>query len=248
MNEWRTLSFSKNIYIFILLWKASVGVWETGRWMEMKTACHIDPELLLLLTILWCVIFKALLSTSSSASQLGVLQCRLSVGRCPSRMLSMTAHSLLALSWDWLKTHTDRVPVSHVGICIYHFITAVHFQDHMTASAYFHGCILCRESLIAWSRVNMQHFCWSFESDEPNWTVRCQAHLLLFRFASMVWNTILEFMVLSRAEFAQSLRFLQPEWNFLNHLVPVLWSNTPSPLAQQIFLVVSMVLWPSSNL
>ena len=52
---------------------------------------------------------------------------------------------------------------------------------------------------------------------------------------------------LSLPELAWSSRFLQPNWNFLNHLLTVWWSTGPSPLAQQIFLVVSTMLKCSSN-
>ena len=36
-----------------------------------------------------------------------------------------------------------------------------------------------------------------------------------------------------------SLGFLQPEWNFLNHLLIIQWSTVASPFAQQIFLIAS---------
>ena len=75
------------------------------------------------------------------------------------------------------------------------------------------------------------------------WSVWCWALLiisvLLAGFASMAWSTVTESMVLGSAYLAWSLRFFQPELNFLNSLVTILWSTAPSPFT---------ALWPSSNL
>ena len=42
------------------------------------------------------------------------------------------------------------------------------------------------------------------------------------------------------------MRFLQLEENFLNHLLTVLWSIARTPFTQQMFLIASVALWPSS--
>ena len=58
------------------------------------------------------------------------------------------------------------------------------------------------------------------EGDEPHWTVRCRALLmLLVRFVYIAWSAATASTVL---ELAWSLRFLQPEQNFFNHLVTVI--------------------------
>ena len=48
-------------------------------------------------------------------------------------------------------------------------------------------------------------------------------------------------------DLAWSSSFLQHEWNFLSHLVTVLWPTASLLFAQQMFLVTSTALWPSSN-
>ena len=53
--------------------------------------------------------------------------------------------SIFWLNWP-LQAGTDIN--SHMGICKYHFITPMISVQHVTASAYFHRCVLCREYLI----------------------------------------------------------------------------------------------------
>ena len=55
------------------------------------------------------------------AVQLNVAPARRPATRWDSTWL---IESLLAASWDWIKTKT----VSHVGICLYHFITSTHIR------------------------------------------------------------------------------------------------------------------------
>ena len=50
--------------------------------------------------------------------------------------------------------------------------------------------------------------------------------VLITGFVSLDWNMALESMVLGLPEFAWLSRFLQPKWNFLNHLVTVINSTT----------------------
>ena len=52
---------------------------------------------------------------------------------------------------------------------------------------------------------------------------------LIAGFASM------ESMVFDQHDFAWSSRFLQPERNFLNNQVSLLWSTMPLPFPQQMF-------------
>ena len=49
------------------------------------------------------------------------------------------------------------------------------------------------------------------------------------RLAYMTWSMGLKSRVLDLPHIAWLLKFLQPEGNFLNHLIIVLWSTVPSP-------------------
>ena len=66
--------------------------------------------------------------------------------------------------------------------------------------------------------------------------------VLFALFVLMVWSLALEFIVLGLPDLAWSLKFLQYEWNVLNHLVIVLWLTVPLFFTQQMFLGTSMVL------
>ena len=74
------------------------------------------------------------------------------------------------------------------------------------------------------------------------------AHLILSEYDSMASSTALECLFLDLYDLFWLLRLLQPEQNFLNHLVTLQWLTASSPFAQQMFLVASLVLWPSLNL
>ena len=58
----------------------------------------------------------------------------------------------------------------------------------------------------------------------------------LVTFASMAWSTDSESTVLGILDLTESLRFLQPERNFFNHLIIILWPTGLSPTTQQMFL------------
>ena len=58
--------------------------------------------------------------------------------------------------------------------------------------------------------------------------------VLITKFASMAWSTALESTVLGLPDLTWSLRFLQPEESFLNHLVTVQWSTMSSSFTQQM--------------
>ena len=97
-----------------------------------------------------CVIFKAPLSTSS-ASWLGVLNWRLAVGCCVGRCPSRTpSHSRLRLT----------LPVSHMDICIYHFITSTNFHSTIWLLSLIFTGASCAENfwLRAQSKVNTQQY------------------------------------------------------------------------------------------
>ena len=104
---------------------------------------------------------------------------------------------------------------------------------------------------------NMRHnsagldiFAAGHEDNEPHWTVRYWACLILSECYLMdltLWLRA-EFMVLGLPDLIWSLRLLQLEWNFLKHLVCVLWLAMSSSFAQQMFLVDSATLYPSLNL
>ena len=83
-------------------------------------------------------------------------------------------------------------------------------------------------------------FYWSHEDDKPHRTMRCRARLILSECYSP--DLASESAVLDLPDLTWSSRFLQPKRNILNHMVTILWSNTPSPLTQQMFLVVSTAL------
>ena len=74
---------------------------------------------------------------------------------CALDQSGVSSHSLALSATDHIsflpKRETNRLrltlSVSHMGICIYHNTQTFPF-NHVTASAFFHRCVLCRESLI----------------------------------------------------------------------------------------------------
>ena len=68
--------------------------------------------------------------------------------------------------------------------------------------------------------------------------------MVLARFAPLTKDeSVLESMVFGLPNLTWTSTFLQLKRTFLNHLVTVLWSITPSPFAQQRFLVDFAALW-----
>ena len=123
---------------------------------ETNGDCHIGPWFLLLLAIQHYVIFKAPLSTS--ASQL----VGYSTGSpLPQQSAQPLGSALVTASWDWLKTESPKLtlPVSHMGICIYHFITPTHFRSTTWLLLLIFTGASCAENLwlTTQSRVNIQH-------------------------------------------------------------------------------------------
>ena len=86
-------------------------MWErqTHRWWETKTDCHLQGLMYSLpMRLTQTVLARRLLAPTPVATVLYL----------PTQLISP--------NWDWLKTKT---PVSHMGICIYHFITPTHFRS-----------------------------------------------------------------------------------------------------------------------
>ena len=80
----------------------------------------------------------------------GGFSTRPTVGPCssgvPSHLLAFTwlTKSLLAASWDWLKTHTPLIPHGHLHVSFHN--TQIFSFNYMTTSTYFYRYILSRES------------------------------------------------------------------------------------------------------
>ena len=57
----------------------------------------------------------------------------------------------------WLQAETPRLPLTHVSICIYHFVTPTHFRSTMWLRLLIFTCLSCLENLwsTARSKVNM---------------------------------------------------------------------------------------------
>ena len=75
--------------------------------------------------------------------------------------------------------------------------------------------------------------------DESHRPKRCQTLLILFEFhlpdLPLLLGESLEITVLGLLDLSWSLRFLQTEQNFLNHLVTVLWSTVFTVCTTNIF-------------
>ena len=84
--------------------------------------------------------------------RLCVLNRRPAIGplpiRTPSHSLALPwlTEYLLAVSWVWVKTETLLISLGYLYISVHNAHT--YTFNHVTASAYFHMCVLCSESLI----------------------------------------------------------------------------------------------------
>ena len=114
---------------------------ERGRWRQ---DCYADPLLLLV-----CVIFMALRLFSCWD-----VLTQSSLGSCwaPAATFLYLPSRLTTANWDWLRT---ELHVSHMGICIYNFITPTHFCSTTWFLLLIFTDASCRENLwlTAWSRV-----------------------------------------------------------------------------------------------
>ena len=125
----------KNITLFILVGIKSSEVWERQKEGNEWKLSHW-PITSLLLTISRCIMFKTPLS-SYSASRPGSTQLEARCGAfcwtLPQRGGGPTLAGALRdrPNLFWPQEETDsrlRLPVSHIGIYIYHFITLTHFS------------------------------------------------------------------------------------------------------------------------
>ena len=66
--------------------------------------------------------------------------------------------------------------------------------------------------------------------------------MLFIKFTSMARSRALKYTILGLPDFVWLSMFFQPKWNFLNHLITVLWSTAHSVFKQQIALVDSSVM------
>ena len=82
-----------------------------------------------------------------------------------------------------------------------------------------------------YNSVTLDAFCHGHEGDNTLY-YKVLSSPDTSRFAFLIWN-----VGSSLPDFTWLLRFLGPEWNFLNHLLIVLWLTVPSSFAQQMFLV-----------
>ena len=109
-------------------------------------------------------------------------------------------------------------------------------QYFKMVSQKFCNVLIMRETI-----SSFRCFCWGYECDELYWILRYQACLIYCKCYSP--NMALKFLVLGLPDYTLLLRFLQPEKNFLNHLL----CERCKPFTQQMFLVASALLYPSSN-
>ena len=86
------------------------------------------------------------------------------VGTQPEACCGAPSHSVTLHNWlnhFWLQAETPglRLPASHAGICINHFITPTHFCSTMWLLLLIFTDAFCAENfwLTAWSRINKQH-------------------------------------------------------------------------------------------
>ena len=123
-NEGITLSFHKNIYVFISHEKVQASVvW------ERQTETNGDRERRSQTAILTHNFLPALWDAAPAG--------------CPATRWcsSWLTESLLAVSWDWLKT--DPISQGHLYISFHN--THTFPFNHVTASIYLHRFVLCRE-------------------------------------------------------------------------------------------------------
>ena len=106
-NEGMTLSFTKNIFLFISLERGQIicGVRETGGRKESNIDFHVNTQLLLLI-IPGCIIFKAL----RLLFRRDVLNCSSLAGRLPLCDLgSLSADS--TDHWHWQTATPTPTPI-----------------------------------------------------------------------------------------------------------------------------------------
>ena len=89
-----------------------------------------------------------------------VLNWRPSVGHCGTlrqQGTQLLADAPVIANWDWPKTHTPYISYGHLHISLHN--THTFLFNHVTASGYFHRCVLSRESLIDSSVKGQYEIC-----------------------------------------------------------------------------------------
>ena len=145
-DETTTLGY-RNITLFILTWSQSFCyVRETNGRTETDTLTHNFFS--------W--LYQAVLSSRPHLTLSLFSKGEYSTGD-PQWGAQSLAGTPVTASWDWLKIDSLRLSVSHVGICIYHFITPTNFWSTMILLPLIFTCASCEKNiwLTARSRVNM---------------------------------------------------------------------------------------------
>ena len=140
-------------------------------------------------------------------------------------------------------------------------VKSVRFQSqYLACLVILKICDTMKQSVCVWQYIyiyiyilvtqnlkNILVTCWMFwqgpEGDEPHWTVRCQAHLILSKSYSLDLPQWLKICSFSPTQTYLIFKFLQCKQNFLKFWFTVKWST----FIQQIFLVVSVMLRTSLN-
>ena len=162
-KEESTILVYKNTLVFLFFWKGSnTLLCERDKLMEGdEWRLSHWPMTILLLIIPRCVIFKALLGTSSAPRprEVGDTQSKvhwnqgLTAGRPDTRWCSRN-------HLRRLTQHCLRLSVSHVDICIYHFIIPAHLCSKTWLLLLIFTGASCGRNLWlkAWWRINNQQY------------------------------------------------------------------------------------------
>ena len=100
------------------------------------------------------------------------------------------------------------------------------------------------ENLVAWGTIQQLRILfprsggWQTIQNNEMLSLPDTLKVLLAGFVLMTWSTALESPMFGQPDLVWSWAFLQPEKNFLNHLVNVLKSTAPILFSQQIFILL----------
>ena len=119
--------------------------------------------IILLLTIPGCVILKIPFSTTSASQPVGT-QPLAHCGPLSRTLLQRGAPATCWHSCDKLRLSQDWLLVSHMGVCIYHFIRPTNFQSTTWPFPLIFTCASCAENicLTARSSVSQSKSCGTF--------------------------------------------------------------------------------------
>ena len=140
-------------FYFSTGFKASVGVWETDG--NRGSGRRRQPAILTNNFFPAVLCYLQDLTSSLPTRRTQPVFARGPLGPLAATVLYLPTRLTVA-SWDRLQTAT----ASHVGICIYHFITPVHFRSTTWLLPFIFIGASCAENLwlTARSRINMQQF------------------------------------------------------------------------------------------